>query len=155
MAFGKSFGRAALREGRPGRATGGLLDGELSNLPVENRSGVWFLVGSRPMPRILPPSESEGNRESGDWSRGVSYTTRINARANLIPTRRRMHQNTILINSHASPSSNRISRSPARFVGAAPQRDYRGLFYSPMRHFLLFLPTNSGYNVSSFPLGDD
>ena len=43
---------------------------------------------------------------------------------------------------------------PARFVGAVPQRDYRGLFYSPMRIFLLFLPTNSGYKVSSFPLGD-
>ena len=58
MAFGKSLGRAVLREGRPGRASGGLLDGEPSNLPVENRSGVWFLMGSRPMPRILPPSES-------------------------------------------------------------------------------------------------
>jgi hypothetical protein len=57
MALGKSFGRAVLREGRPGRASGGLLDGELSNLPVENRSGVWFLTGSRPMPRILPPSD--------------------------------------------------------------------------------------------------
>jgi hypothetical protein len=58
MALGKSLGRAALREGRPGTACGGLLDGEPSNLPVENRSGVWFLMGSRPMPRILPPSES-------------------------------------------------------------------------------------------------
>ena len=58
MAFGKSLGRAVLREGWPGRASGGLLDGESSNLPVEKRSGVWFLIGSRPMPRILPPSES-------------------------------------------------------------------------------------------------
>jgi hypothetical protein len=61
MAFGKSLGRAVLREGRPGRASGGLLVGEPSNLPVENRSGVWFLMGSRPMPRILPPSNSQGN----------------------------------------------------------------------------------------------
>ena len=55
-----------------------------------------------------------------------------------MPTRRRMPQNTILISRHASPSSNRISRSPARFVGAAPQRDYRKLFYSPSGIFLAF-----------------
>jgi len=58
MAFGKSLGRAGLREGRPGRASGGLLDEGPPSLSVENRLGVWFLVGSRPMPRILPPSES-------------------------------------------------------------------------------------------------
>jgi len=58
MALGNSLGRAVLREGRPRTACGGLFDGEASNLPVENRSGVWFLLGSRPMRRILPPSES-------------------------------------------------------------------------------------------------
>jgi hypothetical protein len=148
MAFGKSLGRAVLREGRPGRASGGLLDGE-SNLPVENRSGVWFLMGSRPMPRILPPSESEGNRESGLEPSDV-YIICINASGNLMPIRRSIPQNTILISRHASPSSNRISRSRHGFVGSSAARRLQGLFYSPVRHFLLFLPTNYGYKVSCF-----
>ena len=63
-------------------------------------------------------------------------------------------ENTILINSHAPPSSNRISRSLHGSVGAAPQRDYMDCSTALCGIFLLFLPTNSGYKVSSFPLGD-
>jgi len=86
-------------------------------------------------------------RQSRIWRLEPSdiYIIKINASANMMPTRRRMPQNTILINRQASPSSapRRISRS---LHGSAEQRrkDYRGLFYIPMRHFLLFLPTNSG-----------
>jgi hypothetical protein len=49
MAVVKSLGRAVLREGRPGRASGWLLDGEPSSLPVKNRSGVCSLSPSRPI----------------------------------------------------------------------------------------------------------
>ena len=45
MALGKSFGRAVLREGRPGRASGGLLDGEPSNLPGRKQVGRLVLNG--------------------------------------------------------------------------------------------------------------
>ena len=58
MAPAKSFGRAVRREGRPVTASAGLSDEGPPSLSVENRSGVWFLTGSRPMPMILPPSES-------------------------------------------------------------------------------------------------
>lgn len=58
MALGKSLGRTALREGRPATVPADLSDEGSPSLSVENRSGVWCLVGSRPMPRILPSSES-------------------------------------------------------------------------------------------------
>ena len=111
MALGKSFGRTVLREGRPGRASAGLLDGEPSNLPVENRSGVWFLIG------IAAQAEDIAAvgivRQSQIWRLEPSgiYIIKINASANLMPTRRSIPQNTTLISRQASPSSNRISRS--------------------------------------------
>ena len=128
MAFGKSFGRAVRREDRPGTASGGLLDGEPSKLAVENRSGVWFLMGSRPMPTILPPAlRIVRQLQIWRWEPSGIYIININASANLMPSRRSIPQNTILNSRQASPSSTprRTSKSPARFVRRSPQADFR------------------------------
>jgi hypothetical protein len=52
MALGKSFGRTVRRGGRPDRASGGVVEGAAS-LPTENRSGVWLLIVSRAMAKII------------------------------------------------------------------------------------------------------
>jgi len=111
MALGKSFGRAVLREGRPGRATGGLLGGEPSNLPVEK-------VGRLVLNGIAAHAEDIAAlgivRQSRIWRlepRGI-YISSINASVNLMPTRRIIPQNTTLISRQASPSS-----TPRRISG--------------------------------------
>jgi hypothetical protein len=70
------------------------------------------------------------------------YIIKINATANLMPSRRSIPQNTILINSHASPSSNRISWS---LRGAWVQRrnEITNVFHRQCVIFGFFFPTNS------------
>jgi hypothetical protein len=104
MAFGKSFGRAVRREDRPGTASGGLLDGEPSNLAVENRSGAWFLMGSRHAEDIAA-LRIVRQLQIWRWEPSGIYIININASANLMPSRRSIPQNTILNSRQASPSS--------------------------------------------------
>ena len=64
-------------------------------------------------------------RQSRIWRAEPSgiYIVQIKAIANLMPTQKDS-QNTTLISRHASPSSNRISRSLHGFVRRSPQGDY-------------------------------
>jgi hypothetical protein len=85
MAFGKSLGRAVLREGCRGRASGGLLGGEPSTLPVENRSGVWFLMGSRPNAEDIAALGIVRQLRIWRLEPSVIYIIKINTSANLMP----------------------------------------------------------------------
>jgi hypothetical protein len=88
-------------------------------------------------------------RQSRIWRIGAErrlLSSASNASANLMPTRRRMPQNTILISRQASPSSTPRSHFPvpARFVRRSPQGDYRdcstalcGFFSFPSNKFWL------------------
>ena len=107
MAFGKSLGRAVLREGRPARASGELLDGEVQS-PGRKQVGRLVLSG------IAAHAEDIAAlgivRQSQIWRLEPSdvYIISINASANLMAIRRSIPQNTILISRQASSS---ISRS--------------------------------------------
>ena len=111
MAFGKSLGRAVRREGRPVSASGGLLDGEPSESLGRKQVGRLVLNGIAAHAEDIAALRIV--RQSRIWRLEPSgiYIISINASANLMPTRRSIPQNTILISRHASPSSNRISRS--------------------------------------------
>ena len=99
-------------EGRPVRASGGLLDEEPSESLGRKQVGRLVLNG------IAAHAEDIAAlgivRQLQIWRLEPSgiYIISINASANLMPTRRSIPQNTTLISRHASPSSSsRISRS--------------------------------------------